>query len=251
VSVSLAGKRALVTGAGSTDGIGFAAARTLLERGASVLISSTTERIHERAKELGATGFVADLTDWEQARGLADAAGAVDVLVNNAGILSNNKVAETSPEEWHKVLAINLDGAFYLSKLLLPGMKARRWGRIVNILNIGAKAPQATSAPTSVTRAAGMALTKVLSAEGAPHNVLVNALLVGRIQSNQWVKRHATEGKGRSLEAYYAEMGKSIPMGRLGTADEFANMALFLASDAGSYITGTAINIDGGSSPVV
>jgi NAD(P)-dependent dehydrogenase (short-subunit alcohol dehydrogenase family) len=81
--------------------------------------------------------------------------------------------------------------------------------------------------------------------------VLVNALLVGRIQSNQWVKRHAAEGKGRSLEAYYAEMGKGIPMGRLGTADEFANMALFLASDAGSYITGAAINIDGGSSPVV
>jgi NAD(P)-dependent dehydrogenase (short-subunit alcohol dehydrogenase family) len=81
--------------------------------------------------------------------------------------------------------------------------------------------------------------------------VLVNALLVGNIESDQWVKRHSAEGKGRSLQDFYAEMGKRIPMGRVGTAQEFANMALFLASDAGSYVTGTAINIDGGLSPVV
>jgi NAD(P)-dependent dehydrogenase (short-subunit alcohol dehydrogenase family) len=96
-----------------------------------------------------------------------------------------------------------------------------------------------------------MALTKVLAGEGAPHNVLVNAVLVGRIESDQWVQRHAVENKGRSLEAYYEEMGKDIPMKRVGTAQEFANMVLFLASDAGSYITGTAINIDGGACPVV
>jgi NAD(P)-dependent dehydrogenase (short-subunit alcohol dehydrogenase family) len=130
-------------------------------------------------------------------------------------------------------------------------MKSRRWGRIINILNTGAKAPQPNGAPTAVTRAAGMALTKVLAGEGAPHNVLVNGLLVGNIQSNQWVVRHANEGKGRSMQDFYAEMGKRIPMGRVGTAQEFANMALFLASDAGSYVTGTAINVDGGLTPVV
>jgi enoyl-[acyl-carrier-protein] reductase (NADH) len=92
---------------------------------------------------------------------------------------------------------------------------------------------------------------KVLAGEGAPHNVLVNGLLVGNIESNQWVVRHANEGKGRSMQDFYAEMGKRIPMGRVGTAQEFANMALFLASDAGSYVTGTAINIDGGLTPVV
>src|SRR5581483_863710 len=110
----------------------------------------------------------------------------------------------------------------------------------VLVINAGAKAPPPTGAPTAVTRAAGMALTKVLSGEGAPHNVLVNALLVGNIESDQWVKRHAAENKGRSLQDFYAEMGKRIPMGRVGTAQEFANMALFLASDAGSYVTGTA-----------
>src|SRR5438128_1826960 len=87
-------------------------------------------------------------------------------------------------------------------------MKSRRWGRIINILNTGAKAPQPNGAPTAVTRAAGMALTKVLAGEGAPHNVLVNGLLVGNIQSNQWVVRHANEGKGRSMQDFYAEMGR-------------------------------------------
>jgi NAD(P)-dependent dehydrogenase (short-subunit alcohol dehydrogenase family) len=101
-----------------------------------------------------------------------------------------------------------------------------------------------------VTRAAGLALTKVIAGEGAPHNVLVNSLHVGRIESDQWVKRHAAEDKGRSMEDFYDEMGGIIPMGRVGTAEEFANVALFLASDAGSYVTGTAINVDGGMSPV-
>ena len=155
-----------------------------------------------------------------------------------------------SPEQPPAVNKDMVRTAIRLCRLALPGMRARRWGRIINVLNIGAKAPQGTSAPTSVTRAAGMALTKVLAAEGAADNVLVNALLVGRIASHQWVRRHAAENKGRTLEAFYAEMGGGIPLGRIGTAEEFANMALFLASDAGSYITGTAINIDGGLSPV-
>ena len=130
-------------------------------------------------------------------------------------------------------------------------MKARRWGRIINVLNTGAKAPAPEGAPTAVTRAAGMALTKVLAGEGAAHNVLVNSLHVGRIESDQWVRRHAAEGGKRSLADFYAEMGKTLPMGRVGTAEEFANMACFLASDAASYITGSAINVDGGLSPVV
>ena len=127
-------------------------------------------------------------------------------------------------------------------------MVERRWGRIINILNTGAKAPRANSTPTSVSRAAGLALTKALANEGAPHNVLVNSLHVGLIESDQWVRRAG--GTGEKLEKLYAEMGKNIPMGRLGTAEEFANVALFLASDAGSYVTGTAINVDGGMTPV-
>jgi 3-oxoacyl-[acyl-carrier protein] reductase len=128
-------------------------------------------------------------------------------------------------------------------------MKARRWGRVINTLNIGAKAPRPRSAPTSITRAAGLALTKVLAGEGAPHNVLVNALLVGFIEADQHVQ--AAKKANIALEDYVAARTKEIPLGRIGRAEEFANIACFLVSDAGSYITGTAINVDGGRSPVV
>ncbi len=96
-----------------------------------------------------------------------------------------------------------------------------------------------------------MALTKVLAGEGAPHNVLVNALLVGSIVSDQVVRRHRAEGTNEPLQDYIRARGAAIPLGRMGEAEEFANLALFLASDAGSYVTGTAINVDGGMSPVV
>ena len=143
----------------------------------------------------------------------------------------------------------NALAAIRLTRLAWPQMKERRWGRIINVLNIGAKAPRGGSAPTSITRAAGMALTKVLSHEGAPHNVLVNAMLVGFIEADQHVQ--AAKRAGVALEDYMAARAKDIPLGRIGRAEEFANMACFLVSDLGSYITGTAINIDGGRSPVV
>jgi len=142
-----------------------------------------------------------------------------------------------------------LFAAIRLTRLVWPQMKERRWGRIINVLNIGAKAPRGGSAPTSITRAAGMALTKVLSHEGAPHNVLVNALLVGFIEADQHVQ--AAKKAGIELKDYVAARAKEIPLGRIGRAEEFANIACFLASDAGSYITGTAVNVDGGRSPVV
>jgi len=103
--------------------------------------------------------------------------------------------------------------------------------------------------PTSVTRAAGMALTKALAGEGAPHGVLVNALLVGLIESDQWVRR--AEELGVAVPELLATMGRQVPMGRVGTAQEFANVACFLASDAASYVTGTALNVDGDRCPVV
>jgi NAD(P)-dependent dehydrogenase (short-subunit alcohol dehydrogenase family) len=130
-------------------------------------------------------------------------------------------------------------------------MVERRWGRIINVLNVGAKAPRPGGAPTAVSRAAGMALTKALAGEGAPHNVLVNAMLVGLIESDQHLQRHLKSGSNQSLEDFYDKMGEMVPMGRVGKPEEFANMACFLASDAGSYITGTAINVDGNRSPVV
>ena len=132
-------------------------------------------------------------------------------------------------------------------------MRERKWGRIVNVLNIGAKAPNANSTPTSVSRAAGLALTKALSQENAQHGVLVNAMLVGLIESDQWQRRHKTRpATARPTRSSLAGMAKGrIPLGRMGKAEEFARMACFLCSDAGSFITGVAINVDGGASPVV
>ena len=179
----------------------------------------------------------------------AKALGQIDVLVNNAGTSQRGDFETVTDAVWQADLDLKLFAAIRLARAALPGMKARKWGRIINILNTGAKAPKASSAPTSVTRAAGMALTKVLANEGAPHNVLVNALLVGLIESEQHEKK--VGGNTQKLAELYDQMGKGVPLGRVGKAEEFANMALFLASDAGSYITGTAINIDGGTSPVV
>jgi NAD(P)-dependent dehydrogenase (short-subunit alcohol dehydrogenase family) len=155
----------------------------------------------------------------------------------------------SSDADWQADLDLKLFAAIRLSRLVWPQMKARQWGRIINVLNTGAKAPGLNSLPTTASRAAGMAFTKALSLEGAPLGILVNALLVGRIESDQWVRQAAAQG--RELDEVLAQMGSKIPMGRVGRADEFAATACFLASDLASYIAGAAINVDGGASPVV
>ena len=175
--------------------------------------------------------------------------GKIDIIVNNAGESRGAPFDKVTEEMWRLDFDQKLFAAIRLTRLVWPQMKERRWGRIINVLNIGAKAPRGGSAPTSITRAAGMALTKVLSHEGAPHNVLVNAMLVGFIEADQHVQ--AAKRAGVALKDYMAARAKDIPLGRIGRAEEFANMACFLVSDLGSYITGTAINIDGGRSPVV
>ena len=130
-------------------------------------------------------------------------------------------------------------------------MQSRKWGRIINVLNTGAKAPPAEGAPTAVSRAAGMALTKVQANEGAKHNILVNAMLVGLIDSDQHRRRHAASKTNESYEEWLGKLGAALPMGRYGKPEEFAATALFLCSEGGGYIAGVALNVDGGRSPVV
>ena len=177
--------------------------------------------------------------------------GEVDVVGNNAGTSRAMDFMEITDELWNEDLELKLMGAVRLIRLTFPSMLQRRWGRIINVLNVGAKAPKAGGAPTAVSRAAGMALTKVLAGEGAPHNVLVNAMLVGLIESDQHLQRHLSSGSNDTIEEYYEKIGAAVPMGRVGKPEEFAAMACFLASEAGSYITGTAINVDGNRAPVV
>ncbi len=258
MEVKMTGRKALVTG--GSLGIGRAIARAFCEAGAEVAIVARREDVLNEAKaEIeAATGgrvvaVAGDVSTAEGCQAVWDAAvsalGQIDVLVNNAGSSHRAPFVTVTDEEWQADLDLKLFAAIRLCRLAFPGMIERKWGRVINVLNSGAKAPPAGGAPTAVTRAAGMALTKVLAGEGAPHNVLVNSLHVGKIESDQWVRR--AEKTGKSIEALYAEMGQELPMGRMGKAEEFAAAACFLASDAGSYIAGTAINVDGGLSPVV
>ena len=254
------GRTAIVTG--GSMGLGRAIAHEYARSGANVAMVARRQDVLDEAKtEIVAEangkveGFVCDMSDAAAIGSMFEAVtatlGPVDIIVNNAGSSQRGPFLEITDAMWQADLELKLFGAIRLTRLAFPGMIERHWGRVINVLNVGAKAPPATGAPTVVSRAAGMALTKVLAGEGAPHNVLVNALLVGRIVSDQIARRHAAADTNQSLEDYIAEAGEAIPIGRMGTAQEFANIATFLASDAGSYITGTAINVDGNLSSVV
>jgi 3-oxoacyl-[acyl-carrier protein] reductase len=265
MDVRMDGRVAVITG--SSTGLGLAMAKEFAASGASVaLLARKADALAaakaEVAKAAGKTNakIEAYSCDVSKAQPIAETwkkvtgdFGKVDIVVNNAGISHAKAFDTVTDEDWQGDLDLKLFAAIRLLRLALPGMRERKWGRVVNVLNIGAKAPGADSTPTSVSRAAGLALTKALSKENAPHNVLVNAMLVGLIDSDQWQRRHKTAaGAGKTYDEFLAGMAKGrIPIGRMGKAEEFARMACFLCSDAGSFITGVAINVDGGASPVV
>ena len=260
MDLDLAGKTALITGA--SLGLGRAMAKAFHGAGANVALLARREDILAGAAaeiEADAGGKVGaypcDVTDPTAIEAAVTRAtselGDIDILVNNAGQSQTGRFEDLTDEVWQYDLDLKLFAAIRLSRLVFPGMKARRWGRIVNILNTAAKAPPPGSAPTSVSRAAGMALTKVLAGEGAPHNVLVNALMIGTIKSDQIRRAYDRSDKSVGFEEFMANAGKSLPMGRMGEAEECANVALFLVSGAASYLTGCAINMDGGVSRVV
>lgn len=260
MQLSLANRTAIITG--GSLGIGRAIAHAYAGAGAEVAIMARRQEVlDEAAAEVKeATGkaihaIACDVRDPEQiksayAKASAALGGRVDVLVNNAGTSKTGPFMEATDEVWAEDLDLKFHAAVRMIRQALPGMRERKWGRIINVLNIGAKAPKAGGMPTVVSRAAGLAMTKSLAGEVATDNVLVNAMMVGLIKSDQWVQRHKNSGENTSLDDFYAKLGSGVPLGRYGEAAEFANMALFLASDAGSYITGVAINVDGGLSPV-
>lgn len=260
MEVRLDGRSAIITG--GSRGLGLAMAMRFAASGCDVAILARRRPIIDEAcRAVAATavgrvaGFACDVAnpdDLERAyRQVMDAFGKIDIVVNNAGESRAGAFESLTDETWQADIDQKLMAAIRLTRRVWPQMKERRWGRIINVLSIASKAPRAGGAPTGVTRAAGLALTKVLAGEGAPHNILVNALLVGSIFSDQIVRRQQAQSDTVTLDEMAAELGRQIPLGRMGRPEEFASVACFLASDAASYVTGTAIPVDGGKAPVI
>ncbi len=258
MKISLSGRAAIVTG--GSKGIGFAVATRFAASGADVaIVARAIEPLEEavaairkstQSRVIGVQADVSKAADIQRAYDeVMKAFDRVDIVVNNAGTSRAMPFEKVTEDILHDDLELKLFAAMRLIRLVAPQMKERRWGRIINVLNIGAKAPRPNSMPTSISRAAGMAMTKALSHEFAPHNVLVNAMLVGLIRADQHVQ--SAKRSNIAIEEHYKALAKEIPIGRVGEAEEFANLAGFLVSDQGSYVTGTAINVDGGRSPVM
>lgn len=261
LDLELGGKVAIVTG--GSEGIGKATARRLCAEGVAVVICARRPDVLARAvdeiraatggKIVGVQADVTQPADCERIIQTAiDQFGRLDILVNNAGTSMAMPFERIAEEQWDYDLDLKFRAAVRLSRLAVPHMRRVGGGRIVNITHPGGKVPGAASMPTSVSRAAGLAFTKALSLDLAPDNILVNTVCVGLIKSGQHRRLKAERYPHlATMEEYYAAISQDIPLKRPGEAEEVADLIAFLVSARASYITGTAINIDGGRSAVL
>jgi NAD(P)-dependent dehydrogenase (short-subunit alcohol dehydrogenase family) len=258
MDLELNDKTFLITGGSS--GLGLALAYRLVQEGARgvALMARDPDGLAEAASGLRKAGgdifeFAGDVRNTEACErfiaGAVERWGRIDGLANNAGELSAGPFEGHEDSVWEEDLSLKLMGAVRLTRAALPSLQAVE-GAVLNTLAVSGKAPEALTTPTSVSRAAGLALTKALSRELAPAGVRVNAVLIGVIESGQ-LRRYAAEA-GVTPEQYYERMvtTSGIPLGRVGRPEEFADLASFLLSSRASYVTGTAINLDGGLCPV-
>ena len=238
------GHTAIVTGAAGV--LGLATTRALIALGAKVvMVDIDQDRLDELAAELGANavGAKIDLRDADEiakeARQILEQIGPVDILVNNAGILSNNKSATTTPAEWRNVLAVNLDAALYLSQAVLPGMRERNWGRIVNTCSLAGKNGGLTAGTAySVSKGALAALTFSLAREVAGDGVTANGIAPAYVRTPMVMEQ--------LTEAERQEVLRQIPVGRFCEAEEFAHAVTFLTHPLAGFVTGEIVDMNGG-----
>lgn len=254
--LGLRGKVAVITG--GSDGLGLATAHRLAEEGCKVAICARRED-HLRA---AADGIV-EATGGEVLAHRADVSvpadiesfvaattarfGGIDIVINNAGKSAAASFEAVADEDWQSDFELKVMGAVRLCRLAIPILRARGGGSILNATIVGAKAPPAAALPTTLSRAAGINLTKALANEYAPDNIRVNTICIGLLKSAQWDRRAGD----RPVDAFYDELSAKVPLKRIGEAEEFADLAAFLVSARATYITGVAVNLDGGMCAVV
>jgi 3-oxoacyl-[acyl-carrier protein] reductase len=237
-------KLALVTGAAGA--LGLATSRTLVDDGYRViLVDLDQNKLDKLAGELGhlAIPVALDISDSQAVRDVCDnirkSHGDVSVLVNNAGVLSNSKLTDTTDEEWHQIMSVNLDGSFYLCREWLPKMKDQQWGRIINIGSLAMKTGGLTAGTTYTTsKGAITALTLSIARESAPFGVTANGIAPAYIKTPMITDFLTEEQKNELLN--------QIPVGRFCEAEEVAHVVRFLASPLSGFITGEIIDINGG-----
>ena len=235
---------AVVTGAAGT--MGQAITRQLVVDGHRVIaLDLRADVVQSLADEMPGRVIAAgvDISDAVALEklyaGLREAYGPVEILVNNAGILSNNKAVETTPDEWRRIMSVNLDGAFYFSRLVLSEMRSARWGRIVNICSLGIKTGGLTAGTAYAASKGGLGvLTFSLARESAPHGVTVNGIAPGYVLTPM-VTEQLTEKQRQQLL-------QDIPVGRFCGADEVAHLTAYLAGPHAGFITGEVVDMNGG-----
>ena len=254
--LGLKDKVILITG--GSDGLGYASAELLSSERAHVVICGRRgDYLYEKAKIITEkTGnevipIKADVSIAEDCKKLVEETIArfkkIDVLVNNAGASAAALFEDVTDRNWEDDINLKLMSTIRMCRLAIPYMKSNNGGVIINATIGGGKAPNAGSLPTTVTRAAGINLTKSLANQYAKDQIRVNTICIGLIKSAQWERRAGTG----SIDDFYNELSKKVPMGMVGEEIDYANLVAFLSSKRSSYITGTAINLDGGLCPVV